>query len=156
MRLVIAAIGRMKSGPEATLVQDYAARASQAGRPLALGPLEIAEAEAPVAGDKPREAALLRKLTPPGAAIVALDERGASWTSRQLAERLAGWRDQGRPAICFWIGGPDGTDPDLRTEADALLAFGTQTWPHKLVRVMLAEQLYRATSILACGPYHRD
>lgn len=156
MRIRIAAIGRLKAGPEADLVADYRDRIALAGKQLGLGPLDIVEAEAPRAGDKAREAELLLKAAPEGARRILLDERGDEWASRALAAKLAHWRDSGLPSVCFWIGGPDGVAPDLRQAAQDRLAFGPQTWPHKLVRVMLAEQIYRAVTILSGNPYHRD
>lgn len=156
MRIRIAAIGRLKAGPEADLVADYRDRVTLAGKQLGLGPLDIVEAEAPRAGDKAREAELLLKAAPDGARRILLDERGDQWGSRALATKLAHWRDSGLPSVCFWIGGPDGVAPDLRQTAHDRLAFGPQTWPHKLVRVMLAEQIYRAVTILSGNPYHRD
>lgn len=101
------------------------------------------------------EAKLIAAAIPPGAAVLVLDERGKSLPSRQLAQRLGGWRDESRP-IAAIIGGADGLTDDLRRSADLLLAFGAMTWPHQLARIMLAEQLYRAQSILAGHPYHRD
>lgn len=156
MRIRIAAIGRIKSGPEADLVADYCERTTLAGRSLGLGPIDVIEAEAPRAGDKEREAQLLLKAAPDGARRILLDERGDEWASRALATKLAHWRDSGLSSVCFWIGGPDGSAPDLRQAAHEKLAFGPQTWPHKLVRVMLAEQIYRAVTILSGNPYHRD
>lgn len=155
MRLIIAAIGRLKSGPEAGMTADYIARTQAAGKPLKLGPAELIEGEAAVSGDRAREAEILRRAAPAGAIRVLLDERGANWTSVKLAEQIAAWRDAARPAAVFWIGGADGALPALADEADAVIAFGAQTWPHRLVRVMLAEQIYRAVTILAGGPYHR-
>lgn len=149
-------MGRLKQGPEAALVEDYLARARQAGRSLGFTAVDCVEQEAATAGDKPREAELLRKATPAGAKIILLSERGEAWTSRKLSKTLAKWRDEGAPAIAFWIGGPDGTDAALDPLAHAKLAFGPATWPHKLARVMLAEQIYRAFSIEAGSPYHRD
>lgn len=101
------------------------------------------------------EAALLRRALPEGAVICALDERGTVETSPKFAQRIASWRDAGRSDLAFVIGGADGIDPALRADADHLLSFGKMVWPHMLVRVMLAEQLYRAASILSGGPYHR-
>ncbi len=126
------------------------------GRNMGLAPIDIVEAEAKHAGDMAKEADLLENAIPDGARIVLLDERGDEWTSRGLAERLARWRDGGLPAACFLIGGPDGTDKRLKSLAHDKLAFGPQTWPHKLVRVMLMEQIYRAVTILSGNPYHRD
>ena len=101
------------------------------------------------------EAALLRKVLPNGAVICTLDERGRVMSSPDFANRLAGWRDAGRQDLALVIGGADGIDPSLRAEADFSLSFGAMVWPHMLVRVMLAEQLYRAANILSGGPYHR-
>lgn len=86
---------------------------------------------------------------------MALDERGKLFTSPEFAARLSDWRDEGRSDIAFLIGGADGLDPNLRGRADVTLSFGKMVWPHMLARVMLAEQIYRATSILAGAPYHR-
>ena len=93
---------------------------------------------------------------PPGALIAVLDERGQVLTSPEFAEQLAEWRDEGRGDVAFVIGGADGIAPDLRKRADFALSFGAMVWPHMLVRVMLAEQLYRAASILSGRPYHRE
>jgi 23S rRNA (pseudouridine1915-N3)-methyltransferase len=101
------------------------------------------------------EAALLRRAVPPGAALVALDERGQMLSSPDLAALIAGWRDAGRGDAAFVIGGADGLDPGLRTAADRVLSLGPMVWPHALARAMLAEQIYRATTILAGTPYHR-
>ena len=155
MKLRICAVGRLRSGPERTLIDDYTARFDRKGRALSLGPLEEAEVETrKVSGPGPEAEALLKSV-PEGALIVTLDERGREMTSPAFADRLAGWRDEGRPEICFLIGGADGLDPSLRARADASIRFGTMVWPHMLARVMLAEQLYRAASILAGSPYHR-
>ena len=93
---------------------------------------------------------------PPGALLVALDERGQPWSSRELAERLAAWRDRGAAALVFAIGGADGLGPAVIERADAVLSLGAMTWPHLMVRSLLLEQLYRAQQILAGHPYHRD
>ncbi len=93
---------------------------------------------------------------PPGAKLVALDERGVAWSSRDLAERLGGWRDQGIATLAFAIGGAEGLGQAVIERADAVLSVGAMTWPHLLVRGMLLEQLYRAQQILAGHPYHRD
>lgn len=155
MKLTLAAVGRIGRGPEADLVSDYVARFGKLGRGLGLGPLAVVE----VQGRKPgmaAEAEALGRVVPEGAVVCVMDERGAQWSSPQLAQRLAGWRDQGRPAVCFAIGGADGLDPAFRGRADQALSLGPMVWPHMLVRVMLAEQLYRAASILAGSPYHRE
>ncbi len=136
-------------------MDDYGARLAKAGRPLSLGPLEIREVEARRGGGMAGEAALLARAVPDGAVTIALDERGAALASPDLAARLAAWRDEGRRDAAFLVGGADGLDPALRGGADLALSFGPMVWPHMLARAMLAEQLYRAVTILAGGPYHR-
>ena len=156
MRVRIAAVGRLGSRtPEAALIDDYLTRFAQTGRALGVGPATIAEVEDKRGGGKPAEAALLSRQIPEGAAVIALDERGRILTSPQFAEALGRFRDHGRPEAVFLIGGADGLDPALRDRADLLLSFGAMVWPHMLARVMLAEQLYRAATILSGGPYHR-
>jgi 23S rRNA (pseudouridine1915-N3)-methyltransferase len=105
---------------------------------------------------KGREAELILAAVPPAARLVALDERGALWTSRQFADRLAGWRDGGAGALAFAVGGADGLGQPVLDRADAVLSLGPMTWPHLLARSLLLEQLYRAQQILAGHPYHRD
>lgn len=156
MRILIAAVGRLRAGPEHELSLDYARRAEAMGRNLALAPVEIAEVESRPPGDMRKEAEALWKATPDGGRTVLLDERGQDLSSRQIAERLARWRDEGVPATTFWIGGADGAAQTLKDQADLTLAFGRQVWPHRLIRVMLAEQIYRAVTILSATPYHRD
>ena len=156
MRLLIAAVGRI--GPrdaERTLIDDYRDRATRTGRPLGLGPLEEIEVEDRKGGGMAGEGALLARAIPAGARIVALDERGRMFASPAFAAVLAGWRDGGAGVAAFVIGGADGIDPDLRDRAELVLSFGPRVWPHRLARAMLAEQLYRATTILAGTPYHR-
>lgn len=155
MRVQICAVGRLRAGPERDLYQDYLTRFDRTGRALALGPAELREVEDKKGGGMPAEAALLTKSIPDGALICAMDERGKTLSSPIFAQQLANWRDQGRQDVAFVIGGADGIDPSLRNRADFKLSFGQMVWPHMLVRVMLAEQLYRAASILANAPYHR-
>jgi 23S rRNA (pseudouridine1915-N3)-methyltransferase len=156
MRIAIFAIGRLGRDPAAALARDYAERASAAGRSLGLGPVEIVEVEARKPG-KPAEAEALRAaLGPDPTFLIACDERGRAHPSRAFAERIAKLRDGGERRLAFLIGGADGLDPVLVGEARETLAFGAQTWPHALARAMLAEQVYRAVTILAGSPYHRD
>lgn len=155
MRVHICAVGRLRAGPEKDLIDDYLTRFDRTGRALGLGPIQILEVEDKKNGGMPAEAALLRRAIPDGAVICVLDERGKVEQSPDFASRLGGWRDQGRGDVAFVIGGADGIAKDLRQDADHALSFGKMVWPHMLVRVMLAEQLYRAASILAGGPYHR-
>lgn len=156
MRLAIVAVGRLRGGPEAQLTAAYVERAGALGRQLGFKTVEIVEVEGKPAGELRAEAEALLRAAPDRARTVLLDERGAQWTSRQLAEKLARWRDDGAPCAVFWIGGADGVSQSIKDKADETLAFGRQTWPHRLVRAMLAEQLYRALTILSGNPYHRD
>ncbi len=155
MRVHICAVGRLRKGPERELYDDYLTRFDRTGRALALGPAQLIEIEDKKGGGMAAEAMLLRRAIPDGALICTLDERGKLMSSPDFAAQMDNWRDQGRQDLAFVIGGADGIDPGLRAEADASLSFGKMVWPHMLVRVMLAEQLYRASSILAGGPYHR-
>lgn len=156
MRILIAAVGRLREGPEAEMTRDYIARAASAGKRLGFKSVELAEVEGKPPGDPRAEASALYRATPDGARKILLDERGVEWTSRQLAEKLASWRDDGVPCAVFWIGGADGVSQSIKDQADEKLAFGRQTWPHRLVRVMISEQIYRAVTILSGNPYHRD
>jgi 23S rRNA (pseudouridine1915-N3)-methyltransferase len=155
MRVHLCVVGRLRKGPEKALIDDYLTRFDRTGRSLGLGPAQLVEVEDKRGGGMAAEADLLRRAIPAGAVICCLDERGEVMASPAFATRLAGLRDQGRGDMAFVIGGADGIDPGLRAEADMALSFGAMVWPHMLVRVMLAEQLYRAASILAGSPYHR-
>ena len=161
MRLTIFAVGRMKSGPEIELVSRYADRLAKSGKALGLefdGLTEIPESRAQTAAQRKAEesgrcAALAAE---PSTVLILLDERGKSLSSRQFADRIASWRDGGTSRAVFALGGPDGHDSSLRDRADLVISFGAQTWPHQLARIMLAEQLYRAVTILSGHPYHRS
>lgn len=156
MQVHLRVVGRLQGrSEERALVDDYSARFAKAARGLGWGEITEIEVEDRKGGGMVAEADLLRRSLPKGGVLVCLDERGVQMTSPDFAERLRGWADQGRGDVAFVIGGADGIDPGLREEADLLLSFGAMVWPHKLVRVMLAEQLYRAASILAGSPYHR-
>jgi len=159
MRIAIAAVGRMKNGPERELVARYLERAGGSGKPLAMTGFDVMEVTESRAGSaaarKAEEARALRAALPDGI-TVTLDERGKSVTSEAFAGQLARWRDEGRPAVGFVIGGADGIDPDFVRAADLTISFSPMVWPHQLVRIMLAEQLYRATTILSGHPYHRE
>ncbi len=155
MRLHICAVGRLRAGPERALVDDYLTRLDRTGRALGLGPASEHEVEDRKGGGMAAEAELLRKAVPAGARLALLDEGGKTLSSLEFARLLARWRDDGAQDTAFVIGGADGIDPALRAEADIALSFGPMVWPHMLARVMLAEQLYRAASILAGAPYHR-
>jgi len=155
MRVTILAVGRLRAGPEASLVADYLARFDRTGRPLGLGPAQVVEVEDRRGGGPAGEAPLLAAALPRGAHLVALDERGPSLDSPGLALLLRRTADAGARELAFAIGGADGLDPGFRDRARDTLSLGPMIWPHLLVRVMLAEQLYRAASILAGTPYHR-
>ena len=159
MRIAVHAVGRMKSGPEKELAERYLERLARSGPAIGLefaGVEESAESRlATAAARRHEESRRLDAALASGAVLVLLDERGKSVDSEQFAENLGGWRDSGRKSLIVAIGGPDGHDPALRARADMLLAFGAMTWPHQLVRIMVAEQLYRAATILSGHPYHR-
>lgn len=154
MRLTILTVGRLARSPETELVKLYVDRATAGGRSLGLGPVDVLEVEA----KKPGKAAEAMVLTPhlASAYVVACDEHGTARSSREFAAEIAKLRDGGHRRLVFLIGGADGLDPSLLVGANSRLAFGPQTWPHALVRVMLSEQIYRAVTLLAGGPYHRD
>lgn len=149
----------MKQGPERELVARYLDRAVATGKPLALTGFEVtelAESRASSGGSRKAEEAKALAAALPEGITVALDERGKSLASEAFANQLGRWRDDGRPAVSFVIGGADGLDPSFTANADLVLSFSPLTWPHQLVRIMLAEQLYRATTILSGHPYHRE
>jgi len=150
----------MKQGPERELVARYLERAVATGRPLGLTGFDVAELAESRAGSatsrKADEAKALQSGIGEGAVIIALDERGKLIGSDAFAKLLARWRDDGKPAAAFVLGGADGLDPGLVANADLTLSFSPLTWPHQLARIMLAEQLYRATTILSGHPYHRE
>ena len=159
MRIVVAAVGRLKRGPEQELAERYRERAVKSGRGIGLRSLEVVEIAESRAREAPRrmleESIALANVIPQGAATVLLDPRGETADSNGLTGRLRGWNDGGRD-VAFVIGGPDGLARTLSDGADLHLAFGALTWPHQLVRIMLLEQIYRATTILSGHPYHRE
>jgi 23S rRNA (pseudouridine1915-N3)-methyltransferase len=159
MRIIVAAIGRLKQGPERELAAFYCKRAAASGRPLGLREIEVVEIRESRAHDIERrrveESIALANVIPDGAIVVVLDQRGKSLDSAALAALLHQWRAEDRAASCFIIGSADGLAPSLVERANVRLAFGAATWPHQLVRIMLLEQLYRAGTILSGHPYHR-
>jgi len=156
VKLRITAVGRVKSGPERDLVDDYTGRGTATGRAIGLGPLSETEIDNRSLKSAREESRALAVGLEPGVRLVLLDERGKALSSRQLARQIGQWRDEGCREAVFCIGGADGHDRSQLPHPDLTLAFGPAVFPHKLVRVMLAEQLYRAVSILAGTPYHRD
>lgn len=154
MKLSIVAIGKLSRSPETQLVSTYVERTTNAGRALGLGPLEVVEVESRKPG-KEAEALVLQPFFT-NAHVIACDEHGQARTSRAFAQEIAALRDQGERRLVFMIGGADGLGEAVLSQACGRLAFGPQTWPHALARAMLAEQIYRAVTILAGSPYHRD
>ena len=159
MRLVVVSIGRLKQGPERVLAERYRERFNDIGRKLGFRGLEIHEIPESRARDAAtrmaEEAAAILAAIPERSAVVALDQRGDQIDSAAFARHLGRFRDEQVASTTFLIGGADGLSPDLRRKAKFSLAFGSATWPHQLVRVMLLEQIYRAATILAGHPYHR-
>ena len=159
MRLLVIAVCRLKSGPERDLVERYRERFSDLARKLGFRGLEIHEIPesraSEAAGRMADEAAAISALIPDNALVVALDERGKPVDSATFAKQLGRWRDESTANVVFVIGGADGLSPELRRKMTTVFAFGTVTWPHQLVRIMLMEQIYRAATILAGHPYHR-
>ena len=149
MKTLVLAIGKLR-GAEASWSDEYLKRL---GKAVEVRAFTVSSSLPPVEAQK-AEAALLLKAIPEKSIVVLLDERGHALTSRALASKLAQWHERG--TVTFIIGGADGVTDEVRMRADVTLCFGSLTWPHKLVRVMLLEQLYRAQQICAGHPYHRD
>jgi len=160
MRIVIAAVGRLKQGPERELSERYRKRAADAGRSVGLTSFEVIEIRESRADNAVRrmleESIAIANVIPERAVVAILDERGVSVPSVAFAGHLQGWRTNDPPAVVFIIGGADGLAQSLRERANLTIAFGAATWPHQLVRIMLLEQLYRAVTILSGHPYHRS
>ena len=155
MRVSILAVGRLGRAPEGALAHDYAARAAAAGRALGLNPVDITEVEGRKSGRNAEGDALLAALERDDH-LIACDEHGMTLPSRAFAAKIAALRDGGTRRLVFAVGGADGLSAGVLAVARERLAFGVQTWPHALARAMLAEQIYRAVTILAGSPYHRD
>ena len=159
MRILIAAVGKLKDAEERAIVERYARRFEQTGRTLGLGPLEITELPESrldtALARKANEAARLLKAAATAGFKIALDERGKAVSSDAFARLIAKHNDGAVKQTAILIGGPDGHGDALLQAADLRLSFGTMTLPHGLARVVLSEQLYRAATILASHPYHR-
>jgi 23S rRNA (pseudouridine1915-N3)-methyltransferase len=151
MQVIIAAIGRDRAGPTRDLFEDYCQRSPW--------PIRLVEITRRSSGPSERrlreEADRLLQAVPPDAVLIALDEAGRQMDSAGLARRITRWQEE-HGTLAFVIGGPDGLARSVLDRANATIAFGRMTWPHRLVRVMLAEQIYRASTILSGHPYHRD
>jgi len=158
LRVALVAVGRMKAGAEADLVRRYLERADTAGRAAALSVsiVEVAESRATRADDrKNAEAASLLDRVADDSVVAALDERGKTLSSEGFARQVGDWRDRGTREVNFLIGGADGLGDAVKARAQLLLSLGAMTWPHQVVRVLIAEQVYRAVTILTGHPYHR-
>ena len=159
MRLQVLAIGRLKAGPEKTLADDYQTRLEGLGRKTGISKLTVtdfAESQSQTAGQRQEEEAkLLANALAPKAFTLVLDERGKSMTSAAFSQLVQRHLDQGTQDLAFLIGGPDGHSAETRKDAGQLLSLGEMTWPHRLVRVLLFEQIYRAVTIMVKHPYHR-
>ncbi|UHS62505.1 23S rRNA (pseudouridine(1915)-N(3))-methyltransferase RlmH [Agrobacterium vaccinii] len=159
MRISIFAVGRLKSGPEKDLASRYLDRFAKTGPAIGLEfsrVIEVAESRASNAETRKREeAAMLEKHLADGAALILLDERGKALDSPGFADLFGTMRDSGKRDLVIAIGGADGLDPSLYDKASAVLCLGKLTWPHQLVRILIAEQMYRAVTILSGHPYHR-
>jgi 23S rRNA (pseudouridine1915-N3)-methyltransferase len=160
MKLRICAIGRMKPGAERDLADDYLKRARSLGRQLGLTAIEVADVAETVHDQAhvrvARDAETLKTLYPPGTPTVVLDATGKALSTGQFTAFLKDQIDRGTGQLALLIGGPDGHAPETLKAARLVLSLGPMTWPHRLVRVMLAEQIYRALTILANHPYHRS
>ncbi len=159
MRITVCAVGRLKRAPEAELCSDYLARTLKLGRQVGIthaDSVEVSEAQAPQAdARKSQEADALRAKLSPDSMIICLDEHGESVDSKQFSKIIKNAADNGTRELAFLIGGPDGLSPDLISSASKSLCLGRMTWPHRLARVMLLEQIYRAVTLMVNHPYHR-
>jgi len=155
MKIHLCVVGKLRNGPEKNLIDDYLNRFEKIGRSYGLGSLSVVEVEDKKNGGMSNEAILLQRIIPKGAVIIALDERGEVVSSPNFSEKLIAYVNNNVSDLAIVIGGADGIDSKLREKADFKVSFGKMVWPHALVRVMIAEQLYRAASILAGSPYHR-
>jgi 23S rRNA (pseudouridine1915-N3)-methyltransferase len=160
MRLSVLAVGKLKSGPEKHLAEDYRERIGALGRKAGIGAIAVAEMAESQAATAPlriaEEAKFFAERMAPGASRIVLDERGRNLDSSGFAAILRAEIDAGAPEIAFLIGGPDGHGEETRRSARLVLALGAMTWPHRLVRIMLLEQIYRAVTIMVNHPYHRS
>jgi len=159
MRIVLAAVGRQRAGPEREIVERYLERAGRAGRSLGFSGPDLIEVEEGRERDAARrqraEGQKLLAAVSPESRRIVLDARGRGLTTEELTELMARWRDEGAGTTAFLVGGADGHGEEVRREADLMLSLGAMTWPHLLVRAMLAEQIYRCMTVLAGHPYHR-
>lgn len=156
MKLIIRADGVIRRGPERDLIDDYLTRAKHLSRAQGISAIDEIEFDVKASLSKFEQTEAIIGTPEPGSIIVALDERGKALTSPAFARQITEWRDRQPPCLQFCIGPADGFDHSSLPKGTQLLSFGKAVWPHKLVRVMLAEQIYRALTILAGHPYHRE
>ena len=156
MKITIRAGAVIKSGPERDLIDDYIGRAAGLARNLGISSIEEQQVDLRAKKTRKDESLAIIGDAKPGQMTVYLDERGKALSSRQMAQHIARWRDDGQSECVFLIGPPDGFDRDCVPPHAVIWQLGKPVWPHKLLRVMLCEQIYRAFSILAGTPYHRD
>ncbi|NQY95877.1 MAG: 23S rRNA (pseudouridine(1915)-N(3))-methyltransferase RlmH [Henriciella sp.] len=153
MHITLISVGKLKKGPEKELVDDYVARFNKAGPGIGLRSLKLVDLTS--GGGLDAEGKLILNAVPADSKVLRLDEHGQAWTSVKLANQIAKWRDGGTPQLCFLIGGAEGYSDAVRDAYPDTLALGPQTWPHRLVKAMISEQLYRSVSLLAGLPYHK-
>ncbi|WOR14911.1 23S rRNA (pseudouridine(1915)-N(3))-methyltransferase RlmH [Hyphomonas sp. FCG-A18] len=153
MHVSLITVGKLKRGPEKELADDYADRFAKTGAGLGFRSFKLIEVAS--GGGLDAEGERIAAKVPAGTAVIRLDEFGPQLTSKALSKDLAKRRDSGLPHLCFLIGGAEGYSDAIRAAYPETLALGPQTWPHRLVRVMICEQLYRAASLLAGTPYHK-
>ena len=156
MKIILRAGGVIRSGPEREMIDDYLQRAQGLARSTGFLSVEEQQVDLRSAKSRATETQMLLGDMPAGAKLVIFDERGKTPTSRQISTQFANWRDDSIGQLVLVIGGADGFEPSSIPAGTTRWAFGPQTWPHKMVRMMAAEQIYRALSILARTPYHRD
>ena len=156
MKIILRAGGVIRSGPEREMIDDYLQRAQGLARSTGFLSVEEQQVDLRSAKSRAKETQMLLGDISAGAKLVIFDERGKTPTSRQISTQFANWRDDGIGQLVLVIGGADGFEPSSIPAGTTRWAFGPQTWPHKMVRMMAAEQIYRALSILARTPYHRD
>ena len=156
MKIILRAGGIIRSGPEREMIDDYVQRAQGLARGTGFLSVDEQQVDLRSAKSRANETQTLLGDIPTGAKLIIFDERGKTPTSRQISTQFANWRDDGISQLTLVIGGADGFEPSAIPAGTTRWAFGPQTWPHKMVRMMAAEQIYRALSILARTPYHRD
>lgn len=154
MKINIYAIGRIKSCPEAILINDYVSRFDRIGKNIGLGPIKIIEKETKTSGIL-SEGKILINSIPDDSIICLLDEKGTDLDSVAFANKIEHWKDNLNLDLSLIIGGSEGLSKELKQRAHHSISLGKMVWPHRLVRVMITEQLYRAASIISGLPYHK-